>query len=453
MNVKSASKRQCYNPGMVDHQSNELSLREQEILKLVATGASNKEIAYKLVISPNTVKVHLRNIFTKIGAASRTEAAMYAVQNGLIETGALPNSLNKLPVAIYNLNQKEKLFGWVRNNRIAVALGLLLLLSGVIVIQLVINQARITEENFQALSTEGSRWIRLADMPTARAGLAGASDGYKIFAIGGEMKDGVTGTVEIYDIQTNNWIKGAQKPTAVKNIQAVMIGGKIYVPGGITGDGSPTNKLEIYNPAINVWETGASMPVPLSNYASISYEGKLYVLGGWDGDEVKETVYYYDPDQNSWDNLTSLKKARRDFGVAIIGSYAYIIGGWDGSILNYEVEVIPLASDTHEIDEIPEIKLPEARYEIAVVSIFDNIYILGGDIYRESELNPFGYHYSISSNQWGEIGEFIQKNLSDSAIILGGSNIYLIGGNSRGIYSKATYTYKAINIVFVPLAK
>ena len=63
----------------------ELSDREIEILKLVATGVSNKEIAYQLGISPNTVKVHLRNVFTKIGASSRTEAAFTAVRMGLVE--------------------------------------------------------------------------------------------------------------------------------------------------------------------------------------------------------------------------------------------------------------------------------------------------------------------------------------------------------------------------------
>ena len=63
---------------------NDLSEREREILRLVATGASNKEIAQKLVISTNTVKGHLRSIFSKIGAISRTEATLYAIRNRLV---------------------------------------------------------------------------------------------------------------------------------------------------------------------------------------------------------------------------------------------------------------------------------------------------------------------------------------------------------------------------------
>jgi DNA-binding CsgD family transcriptional regulator len=61
-----------------------ISEREKEILQLVAHGRSNRQIAAQLMISEHTVKVHLRNIFSKIGATSRTEAGMYAIRQGWV---------------------------------------------------------------------------------------------------------------------------------------------------------------------------------------------------------------------------------------------------------------------------------------------------------------------------------------------------------------------------------
>ena len=69
----------------------ELSERELEIVKLLATGLSNKEIASQLFLSVNTVKVHLRNIFSKLGVQSRTEATFMAIQRGYVTVpGAVP---------------------------------------------------------------------------------------------------------------------------------------------------------------------------------------------------------------------------------------------------------------------------------------------------------------------------------------------------------------------------
>lgn len=63
----------------------DLSQREVEVLRLIAEGKSNREIAEALSISLNTVATHVRNILTKIGAANRAEAAAYAVRHGVLE--------------------------------------------------------------------------------------------------------------------------------------------------------------------------------------------------------------------------------------------------------------------------------------------------------------------------------------------------------------------------------
>jgi DNA-binding NarL/FixJ family response regulator len=66
-----------------------LSPRELEVLRVAATGSTNKEIARDLDISPRTVQVHLANIFSKLGVGSRTEAVLYAIKRGWIDPATL----------------------------------------------------------------------------------------------------------------------------------------------------------------------------------------------------------------------------------------------------------------------------------------------------------------------------------------------------------------------------
>jgi DNA-binding NarL/FixJ family response regulator len=63
---------------------NDLTERELEVLELVARGLSNKQVARAIGRTDETVKIHLKNVFAKLGVADRTEAVTVALTRGLI---------------------------------------------------------------------------------------------------------------------------------------------------------------------------------------------------------------------------------------------------------------------------------------------------------------------------------------------------------------------------------
>jgi DNA-binding CsgD family transcriptional regulator len=183
-----------------------LSERELDVLRCVSSGASNKQIASELTISQNTVKVHLRNIYTKLDVSSRTEATTAAIQQGYITVPGMENSAvaaETQPVTETIIEQSiaaESTAAAVdqpqkRNWRMPVLL--LLLLFSVIAIMLLglqvmnQNQAAATPEPFEETAVGDSRWISSRPMPEGRANMAVASLGLDIYQIGGETADGV----------------------------------------------------------------------------------------------------------------------------------------------------------------------------------------------------------------------------------------------------------------------
>ena len=61
-----------------------LTQREVEVLALIAEGLKNRDIAEKLYISPRTVKVHVSNLFRKLGLSDRVQATRYAIRHRLV---------------------------------------------------------------------------------------------------------------------------------------------------------------------------------------------------------------------------------------------------------------------------------------------------------------------------------------------------------------------------------
>ncbi len=432
--------------------SNDLSDRERDILKLVATGVSNKEIARELHISTNTVKVHLRNIFAKINVYSRTEATLYAIEHGIVDTPG-----NQEVQDGSNAFKKETIYS--RRRWIYLSVIALIILTTSYVTWFSLQSKKNSPPaplSSIATPTNQPRWQKHAPLPEGRAGMAAAVYENQIYLFAGETKNGITNTALKYDIETDQWHSITDKPTPVTDIQAAMIGEKIYIPGGWTGN-EAIQKMEVYDPRSDSWEEKASIPKARSGYALTSLEGKLFLFGGSDGENVTDNVYSYNPTYNEWTEMRPMLVPGAFINAVSSGTKIYLIGGWNGNqALTRTVSYIPardLSGDNPWIELLP---LPQPLCFHAAVELINSIYVIGEinsrcNIQNDVRKQKIIYQYQILNNRWVDFEEnstVINYNFS----LVGISNmIYYIGGYEDKTLSRQNLSYIPIYLSTLPL--
>jgi DNA-binding CsgD family transcriptional regulator len=434
-------------------ENNDLSERELEILGLVATGASNKEIAQKLYISTNTVKVHLRNIFTKIGVASRTEAAMYAVNAGLFtaattEASPLPaqqkSEENENEIALAAPARQRNVNWRVVGTLAAVIIGL----TGVLIY--LGWRLQVLNAAAPAALDEPTRIQVLASMPTPRSGLAVVVFENSIFTIAGDSSAGVTGIVERYDPTNDTWQKLPSKNIPVSDVKAALLGGKIYVPGGRLESGTPTDVLEIYDPREKRWSQGAPLPQAISGYALAPYEGKLFLFGGWNGKEYLSSVYAFDPEKGAWAAKTPMEKQRAFAGAAVANGRIYVMGGFDGQQALNLNEVYQPGLDNGSGDPWSDAQpLPERRYGMGITSIAEVIYLIGGEAPDNKSIKSSLFVPQLE--EWQPVEFLNTEQMVDLGLASLGVKIYALGGKQEQIPSGQNVSYQAMFLTVFPV--
>lgn len=444
------------------YKTSEFSEREVELLRLVATGASNKEIAQQLHISVNTVKVHLRNIFEKTGAASRTELAMLAVKRGLVvgwsygkgetlQTGEEIEEEAAPSQRIPTLKSGNDLV-WRR----PVMIRLIVLISVIAAVSFAIwfgVRQLVPSRSIPKVLGETPRWQERAALPEARADTAVTVYDNHIYVIGGEATAGVTGAVDLYNPSTDTWESRSSKPLPVTEIRAEVLSGRIYIPGGKGVNGQPVNIVEVYDPIVDLWTVETPLPQPLSGYAMVAFEGDLYLFGGWNGREYVSTVYAYDPEQRRWNEKTPLPGGRAFLQAAVVNGKIFVFGGFDGRrVLDENWEYSPEKDSNGQVPWEKRASLPEPRYDMGAASLADLIVVVGGRSggWARNTM-PTVIVYSAYIDQWREYLEPEFAGWDSQGMVLMGMQFYLVGGRFKEQLTSRNLLFQPVYTVLLPI--
>jgi len=445
----------------------ELSEREIEIIRLVATGASNKEIAQVLVISPNTVKVHLRNIFTKLEVASRTEATMVAISQGWVDppgnqTGSVisPDSLvEDISPSAGNTSEVEQTQATsiTGKKRLLIFSGIaVFLVIGIYLTSMFRNQNKSeTDENTSNPSNFSetiNRWETLTSIPSPLMGMAFSRYEQSFYLVGGRAEEGINDTVWIYDIESNTWENGQNLPEAIWNIKAAVLGEKIYIPGGMTDSETGSQKLWVYDPRENEWENRADLPYPVSDYCLTAFEGKLYLFGGWVGTSYSDQVLLYNPENDEWIQFGVMPKAKGACSASVVGGKIHVFGGKnENQVFNNHDLFVPQRYLQNEDPWETASEMPEVRFGMESGVLADMIYVAGG---LDDEGNSLDLiQYFPPKDLWVVIDQPKELVGESPAVIPYETRLYIIGGLLGEQYSDAHQVYQAVYTILVPIVR
>lgn len=452
--------------------SRTLSERETDVLRLLATGATNQQIADELYISVNTVKVHVRNIFDKLGAQSRTEATLYAIHAGLVplpkaalddatrateaaratESGAsltptltVAEAVAAPPAPVVAPASATRRVPWWVALLVVVALALGAGLAWQVssAAGRTAATAPPTPIDAAAITVAGQRWAELAPLPAPRAGLAVAAVGESLYAIAGQAADGVSGDVTRYT-PDNTWRARQAKPTPVRDVSAVVVGGQVYVPGGCDAAGRPLDVVEVYNPAADRWTTAPPLPRAVCGYALAALDGKIYVIGGWDGERARAETLIYTPGASSWQEGPPMPSPRAYAAAAVIDGHIYVIGGANGSPVATNEMLDPSTSGGAPV-WVARAPLPGPRSRLAAAPVGRRIIAVGGGPADQAIAS-----YDASSDSWQIEATPYEGEWTGLGLAASDLRLHAMGGDGPLAVNRA---YQALFQLTLPLGR
>jgi len=455
---------------------NPLSDREMEVARLLVTGATNGEIARVLVISPHTVKVHLRNVFDKLQVSSRTEASMLLIKRGWVVvpgvglTGAeAPAVQEEMPVAEFPLLAEPEPLANVEAQPRPWQLGIVLVALAFALVSLLVPPWITTPKSYVALLSDGGqtilgkpvlnnlpyRWEVQPSLSQPRSRMAAIVDGNKIYVIGGEGEEGTPlDLMEVFDLVTKQWQKGAPLPSPRANLAVALDGNDLIAAGGSRLDNSADTSMLIYDDMVHYrrdlefWTPAGKLPMPLAGAALEVHGDKLYLAGGWDGQKMQDSVWALplakvdNATPEDWVVVTHLPEAKAWFGAEMVDDQLYVAGGYDGRRELADFAAYNVTSN--EWRHLAPLTTPRG----GVTLVYDGLTVLalGGGWDNTIQNHE---RYDALTNHWTTITSPISGEWRHFGAVAYDGSVYFFGGWS-GAYLDSTLQFQSTFRALLP---
>ncbi len=435
----------------------QLSEREIEILEHVAKGSTNQQIAYDLDISVHTVKVHLRNIFGKIGVSSRTEATVHAMQHGLVQVehfapssppstrsgneGTPPELVPEQPVegtppepepvegtppepeqsVEGTPPEPEQLVEGVEDTSPTQkpelqASSEVTIYPNTTILNVSPSEQRAlpTPQRERVQSRPAAATVITPNKPrpvpsnrhmhwlvgtlVAVIVVLGIALTYAMNQPSPAPSQAATNVslTAASPIPTSRW-KTLSAMATLRNYFAVAsyeYDGKLYVIGG-ENDTGPVATVERYDPENDVWVLLNDKPTAVSQVHATTIGGIIYVPGGVGEKGTPLAVFEsYDPRNQKWHSLSDLPEPRSHYALASFEGNLYLFGGWDGHTYCDDVFIYDPAEESWSEGE----PLPTPRRNAGVAVAEGRMYVIGGE--DEDGGLQVNERYDPTSTQW-----------------------------------------------------
>jgi N-acetylneuraminic acid mutarotase len=284
-------------------------------------------------------------------------------------------------------------------------------------------------------------WASLAPLPLPTEALGLVSLDGRIYSIGGFSQLGstyysLTGSVEVYDPQSNNWTSRTPLPRPIEGLMVATVDGLIYAMGG-TGAGQNENSTWVYNPQNDTWRPRAAMPTYDSSLAQVPGQvavvgGKIYIFDQSEGsigpgrpnDPKPMFNLVYDVATDAWAHWPALlATGARGNPISLagdsmvaIGTKILVIGGndiglWCTGQCSIHPDPSPISQYNFEYDTVTgrwtrRTDMPTGRAGLVTVNVGGIVYAIGGVTSNANSPHPLTTGYTDHNEAYTPCSEF-----------------------------------------------